>query len=184
MFSIHVAQSVLKPVSTLANKKKNQPDEPLGKLLSDSTIARYIALQTLYEVDIANHAPLVVLKRHFKTLGSDNRSARFAQLLVTGVIEHREMLDTVIEGRASEFPVDLLAFIDRNIMRMAIFEFGVWGGTPVGVAIDEAVDLAKEFAAEGAPNFINGVLRSISIDKDLLKSLERPVVGDSDHDQN
>jgi transcription antitermination protein NusB len=149
--------------------------EPEPRYASDSTIARHIALQTLYEVDIAGHEPMQVLVRHLKTQEPPIRAAKMARILVVGVTANRETLDGAIEQRASEFPVDQLAVIDRNILRIALYEFAVWKVTPVGVAIDEAVELAKDFAAEGAPSFINGVLRSIAHDETLVASLEQPV---------
>ncbi|MCK6578528.1 MAG: transcription antitermination factor NusB [Anaerolineae bacterium] len=147
--------------------------DPEPRYASDSTIARQIALQTLYEFDIAGHNPLEVLARHLRMQEPPPRAARMAQTLVRGVNTFRTQLDHVVEQRAEEFPVDLLAVIDRNILRIALYEFAVWGATPVGAAIDEAVELAKDFAAEGAPSFINGVLRSIALDDDLVESLHQ-----------
>lgn len=155
---------------------KNTPDivdEPEPRFASDSTIARFIALQTLYEVDIAQHDALEVLARHLQMQAPPNRAARLARTLVTGVSEYRDPLDDAIEARASEFPIDQLAVIDRNILRIAIYEFAIWGGTPMGAAIDEAVELAKDFAADGAPSFVNAVLRSIAQDDELVGKLSQ-----------
>lgn len=159
------------------NDEPNRPEitdadsEPEPRFASDSTIARHIALQTLYEVDIANHDPIQVLTRHFQMQAPPARAARMARTLVVGVNASRNQLDEAIEQRAEEFPVDQLAYIDRNILRIALYEFAVWGATPVAVAIDEAVELAKDFAAEGTPSFVNGVLRSLAQDTDLIDSL-------------
>ncbi|MBK8021395.1 MAG: transcription antitermination factor NusB [Chloroflexi bacterium] len=149
--------------------------EPEPRYASDSSIARQIALQTLYEFDIAGHDPLQVLARHLRLQEPPPRAAKMARTLVVGVHAHRTQLDHAVEQRASEFPVDLLAVIDRNILRIALFEFAVWTVTPVAVAIDEAVELAKDFGADGTPSFINGVLRSIAIDDELLEALHQPV---------
>jgi len=78
-----------------------------------------------------------------------------------GVLQHREVLDAFIHRHAPEWPLEQMAYIDRNILRMAIFEFAVDGGTPVKVAINEAVELAKTFGSESAPRFVNGVLGAL-----------------------
>lgn len=142
----------------------------------DRTIGRGIALQTLYEVDITQHAPMDVLMRHISPPGSPTSQAptsgaKLARALVVGVLAQRPLLDRVIERRAPDFPVETLAVIDRNLLRMALYEFGVWGDTPVAAAIDEAVELAKDFSAEGAPGFINGVLRAIAQSADMVAYL-------------
>ncbi|MDZ4767936.1 MAG: transcription antitermination factor NusB [Chloroflexota bacterium] len=153
---------------SLTNPINSQP-EPV--YASDSTIGRQIALQTLYEVDIARHDALTVLLRHLHMQEPPARAARMARILVLGVDAHRARLDLAVSQRASEFPIELLAVIDRNVLRIALYEFAVWGVTPIAVAIDEAVELAKDFAAEGAPGFINGVLRSIAQDTALVEAM-------------
>lgn len=161
------------PVNNVPNlpETPDAANEPEPRFASDSTIARHIALQTLYEVDIAHHDPIQVLTRHLQMQAPPPRAARMARTLVVGVDANRDQLDGAIEQQAEEFPVDQLAFIDRNILRIALYEFAVWGATPIGVAIDEAVELAKDFAAEGTPSFVNGVLRSLAQDSELIDSL-------------
>jgi N utilization substance protein B len=87
--------------------------------------------------------------------------ADFSRHLVTGVLKHQDVLDEFNHEHAPEWPLEQMAYIDRNILRMAIFEFAVDGRTPVKVAINEAVELAKAFGSDSAPRFVNGVLGSL-----------------------
>lgn len=127
--------------------------------------ARILALQVLYEVDASKHLPGLVLSRHLVEMMETEPNAAtdemraYASRLVSGVIEQREKLDEQIGACAPEFPVESLATIDRNILRVALYEIGQNNPeVPVKVAINEAVEIAKEFAADSAPKFINGVL--------------------------
>lgn len=92
----------------------------------------------------------------------DSAGAQFASFLVQGVIAHQDGMDKLIARYAPEWPLDQMAIIDRNILRMAIFEFLVSGETPVKVAINEAVELAKTYGSDSAPRFINGVLGTLA----------------------
>ena len=123
--------------------------------------ARIAALQALYEIDITNHDPELVLQQRlaYKPLPQAGRD--FAWTLVEGIIEHRADLDALIQDNAPEWPLDQVAVIDRNLLRMAIFEFVVEGNTPVKVAINEAVELAKVFGSDSSGRFVNGVLGAI-----------------------
>ncbi|MBL7184071.1 MAG: transcription antitermination factor NusB [Anaerolineae bacterium] len=123
--------------------------------------ARIVALQALYEIDIAHHDPGVVLQQRlaYKPLPEAGRD--FAHTLVQGILEHQADLDALIQDNAPEWPLDQVAVIDRNILRMAIFEFVVEGNTPVKVAINEAVELAKLFGSDSSGRFVNGVLGAI-----------------------
>lgn len=82
----------------------------------------------------------------------------FASALVQGVQNHREQLDAIIRKHAPEWPVDQLAVVDRNILRMALYELRHANDVPIKVAINEAVELAKMFGSDTAPRFVNGVL--------------------------
>jgi N utilization substance protein B len=124
-----------------------------------------------------------VLTIHLQTQQPSRRIVKYVQNLVHGVIDNRPVLDEAIEQYAPEFPLDQIAFIDRNILRIAIYEFAVRARTPVGVAIDEAVELAKMFGADGASSFINGVLGAVADDKAWLEKV-REVESDDDDDPN
>lgn len=124
--------------------------------------ARQIALETLYEIDCANHPPGLVLERRVAEAGFNGSTASFLQGLVQGVLANVEMLDTIIHEHAPEWPVDQMAIVDRNILRMAIYEMVIDETTPIKVAINEAVELAKIYGSDSAPRFVNGVLGTLA----------------------
>ena len=124
--------------------------------------ARRVTLETLYEYDLAAHDPDVILKYRLEDHPMENAGVEFARLLVYGVIEHMDEMDVLISRYAPEWPLDQMAVIDRNILRIAIYEFLVDGETPVKVAINEAVELAKTYGSDSAPRFINGVLGTLA----------------------
>ena len=124
--------------------------------------ARILALQALYEIDTTEHPPGAVFDQR---LGEDplpEDGAGFARELITGVLQHKTNLDQMIQEYAPEWPVDQMAVVDRNVLRIAIYEFHISKLTPVKVAINEAVELAKLFGSDSAPRFINGVLGAVA----------------------
>lgn len=123
--------------------------------------ARILALQALFEVDIAHHDPDTVLQQRLAHRPLPEAGRDFARNLVQGVLEHQAKLDAIIQENAPEWPLDQVATIDRNILRMAIFEFAIKGNTPLKVAINEAVELAKLFGSDSSGRFVNGVLGTI-----------------------
>jgi N utilization substance protein B len=137
--------------------------------------ARIIALQALYEIDCANHAPDAVLAQRLEAVQPPQSAASFARHLVHGVLKYMPVLDAFIHRYAPDWPVEQIAYIDRNILRMAIFEFAVDGRTPVKVAINEAVELAKMFGSDSAPRFVNGVLGAMVELKDVIAQAAREV---------
>jgi len=130
--------------------------------------ARIVVLQALYEIDCTNHAPAVVLEQRFVAAQLPTAAQDFARHLVSGVLEHQTVLDTFIHRHAPEWPLEQMAYIDRNILRVALFEFAVDGQTPVKVAINEAVELAKAFGSDSAPRFVNGVLGTLVERKEAI----------------
>jgi len=124
--------------------------------------ARRATLEALYEVDIAGHAPPEVLERRMLAQPLDEQGEKFANRLMDGVLENQSGMDRVIARYASEWPLDQMAIIDRNILRIAIYEFLVDDETPVKVAINEAVELAKLYGSDSAPRFVNGVLGTLA----------------------
>ena len=125
--------------------------------------ARILALQALYEVDSVGHSPQEVVARQVEenaTLTAE--AAAFLQALVLGSLALAPEIDRLVASCAPEWPVEELAVIDRNILRMATWEFAVSGTTPLKVAINEAVELAKLFGSESASRFVNGVLGSLA----------------------
>jgi len=126
------------------------------------TRARSLALQALYEVDIANHPPAEVFQSRLEEMPLSDDLAEFARQIVFGVLPLARELDQLISKYAPEWPLDQIAAIDRNILRMAFWEFAVWRETPVKVAINEAVELAKLYGSDSAPRFVNGVLGALA----------------------
>ena len=137
--------------------------------------ARRIALQALYEIDIAGHKPGTVISARLAEQDPPLRkdTADFVRRIVAGVAAQTGELDHIIAHFAPEWPVTQIATIDRNILRIALWEI-LANGTPIRVAINEAVELAKEFGAESSPRFINGVLGAATRRKRELHHLFSP----------
>jgi N utilization substance protein B len=126
------------------------------------TRARAIALQVLYETDIANnHLPGDVLRTRLEEIPLADDLAEFARQIIFGVLPLTQDLDQLIARYAPNWPLDQIAAIDRNILRIAFWEFAVSRETPVKVAINEAVELAKLYGSDSAPRFVNGVLGTL-----------------------
>ena len=126
------------------------------------TRARALALQVLYEVDIANHVPGEVFTARLEETPLAAELAEFARKIIFGILPIAHELDQLIAKYAPEWPLDQIAAIDRNILRMALWEFAVFNETPMKVAINEAVELAKQYGSDSAPRFVNGVLGSLA----------------------
>jgi len=126
------------------------------------TRARSLALQVLYEIDIANHPPADVFRERLEEMPLADDHAEFARRIVFGVLPLRHELDQLIGKYAPEWPLEQIAAIDRNILRIAFWEFAVLRETPIKVAINEAVELAKQYGSDSAPRFVNGVLGSLA----------------------
>ena len=123
--------------------------------------ARVAALQALFEIDVVHHAIDAVLDQRMDELGLPTEGCTFAQHIVQGVMDNQEQLDEMIVAYAPEWPIDQMAVVDRNILRIALFEFVVDRGTPPKVAINEAVELAKLFGSDSSQRFVNGVLGTL-----------------------
>jgi len=140
------------------------------------------ALQALFEIDIARHNPEIVVEQRLDYASLPEGGAAFVRQLVFGVLMHRPELDRIIGHYAPQWPVEQLAVIDRNILRMALFEIGV-ADTPIKVAINEAVELAKIFGSDSSPRFVNGVLGSaVAQRQQWAKSLADSGKGDRQAD--
>jgi len=127
--------------------------------------ARIAALQALYELDCTKHKveETSARLRAGETLAQEALS--FSEELVKGVLQNKSELDALIKKFAPAFPPEQMSIIDRNILRLAIFEILFDDKTPFKVAINEAVELAKEFGSDSSPRLINGVLGSITIER-------------------
>lgn len=123
---------------------------------------RTAALQALYETDCAGHDAETCLRRLDEEYTLPEPALSFARELVNGVLENKARIDAIIQAHAPSWPVEQLPVIDRNILRVAIFEISIDNRVPMKAAINEAVELAKTFGGYNSPRFINGVLGTIA----------------------
>ena len=124
--------------------------------------AREFALQALYEIDTVGHEVEGVVSRLMAERELSAENAAFIRGLVSGVIQHKEEIDREIRRFAVAWPIEQIPVVDRNILRLAIFEILLDNKVPVKVAINEAVELAKTFGSDSSPKFVNGVLGAVS----------------------
>ena len=137
--------------------------------MSTRHIARTIALQTLFELDMRNefNAPpdIVdsIIQRNTLEFGEGIKDTSFTKDIVTNAISRRITIDDIITRAAPEWPLEKIGVVDRNVLRIGLTEllFGDRGQVPPKVAIDEAIELAKAYSGETSGKFINGVLGAI-----------------------
>jgi N utilization substance protein B len=123
--------------------------------------ARVIALQVLFEVDSVGHDAKETIDRLVSEVTLPEEVSVFTRELVGGVLTNKDRIDNIIQTHAPAWPVAQLAIVDRNILRLAIFEILINNKVPVKAAVNEAVELAKTFGGENSPKFINGVLGTV-----------------------
>ena len=124
--------------------------------------ARILALQALYEVNSSGHDVEAVLSGVMERQKLTEETKSFVCDLVNGVIKHRESIDLHIKRFAPIWPLNQISVVDRNILRLAIFEILIDNKVPLKVAINEAVELAKVFGSDSSARFVNGVLGAVS----------------------
>jgi len=129
--------------------------------MKSRTRARGIALQVLYEYDVAGHPLGDAIFARLEEESLEANLEVFVREIVYGVTPIVDKLDEVITEHAPEWPLDQVAIIDRNILRIALWEFAVAKCTPIKVAINEAIELAKVYGSDSSSRFINGVLGSL-----------------------
>ena len=134
---------------------------PIAHASTTRRRTRGVVLQILYEADAVRHDPLEVLRDKAGEGALSPAAEKFSLALIEGVIANREELDKLITGFAPSWPINQMAIVDRNVLRMAIYEIMFGDDTPPKVAINEAVELAKVFGTESSPKFVNGVLGSL-----------------------
>jgi N utilization substance protein B len=127
--------------------------------------ARIAALQALYELDCTKHEVEITLAHLTAEETLSQEALSFSEELVKGVLQNKSELDALIKKFAPAFPVEQMSIIDTNILRLAIFEILFNDKTPFKVAINEAIELAKEFGSDASPRLINGVLGSITTER-------------------
>jgi transcription antitermination protein NusB len=142
---------------------------------TERSTSRRVALQALYELDCADHNVGEVLDSRLQDVHLSKKAARYMRRLVIGVTNHRDQLDALIRHYASEFPLEQLAIVDRNILRMAIYEYAAKVNISENIIIAEAIELAKLFGAESTPRFVNGVLAALaSDDQEIVRQILTP----------
>ncbi|MDA3815603.1 MAG: transcription antitermination factor NusB [Patescibacteria group bacterium] len=129
-------------------------------------LARSVAMQSLYEWDFNgdNDSEIdKIINHNMAEFGPRLDDDVFVKQLVKGVLEKRKVIDPIIEKCAPEWPLEQITMVDRNILRLGIFElmFGEYEETPPKVAINEAIELAKTFGGESSGKFVNGVLGTV-----------------------
>ncbi len=124
--------------------------------------ARALALQALYEIDSAGHKVEAALTHLLAEERLLEENANFTRELVRGVIQNKGKIDENIQSFAPAWPIEQIPVVDRNILRLAIFEILLDNKVSVKVAINEAVELAKTFGSDNSSKFVNGVLGSVS----------------------
>ena len=142
--------------------------------MKSRTKARCVALQSLYELDLTDHQLGDVLLERSQEFALSPSEYDFAQILTKGVQDNSGEIDQLISEHAPEWPLDQVAVIDRNILRIALWEVAYYRKTPLKVGINEAVELAKLFGTDSSPRFINGVLGSLALNiNKIMNAIER-----------
>src|SRR3989338_4961269 len=162
--------------------------------LASRHLSRSIVMQSLYEWDFYGKKEkdlIGVLDRNVKEFGSGLEDTSFIYQLANGVIEHLSEIDQIIEKAAPQWPLDQIAVVDRNVLRVGLYEllFGSREEVPPKVAINEAIELAKSFSGESSGKFVNGVLGTVYREigepgKDHVKSSEDEHVSDDAPNQS
>lgn len=144
-------------------KGDRKTENNIGDEMRKRTKAREYALQILYAVDITKDDPKDCIERFWE--GSDETSGevkKFADSLVLGVSDNKKDIDKMIARYATNWKLDRMAVIDRNVLRFAAYELLYAKDIPAKVSINEAIDIAKKFGGSDSGKFVNGVLDKIN----------------------
>ena len=138
--------------------------------------ARIAVLQALFEIDMTDHDPERSLRERIVDNRLPDSGQAYCESLYDGVRQHTDGLDAIIQQIAPDWPIDQIAPVDRNILRLAAYEILLAPDTPPKVAINEAVELAKLFGSDSSSRFINGVLGTLlGSRQQFLDRMMRPV---------
>lgn len=140
--------------------------EKEGKSSGTRRKARECALQMLFAADVVKHTGLFSVDDYWSELGEaelDERTREFANNLVRGTLDNNEVIDEKIRTRAEHWRIERMAIVDRNVLRLAVYEF-LFEDTPHTVVINEALEIARRFSTFEATQFINGILDAIKLD--------------------
>lgn len=134
------------------------------------TRSRECALQMLYNMDIAGEPPLSIMRIYWENHPDLLSSKDFAEQLVIGVTSKKEEIDVIINKYAQNWKLERMAIVDKNVLRISVFELLYLDEVPPKVSINEAVNLAKKFSTAESGKFVNGILDKINKEKDIEKS--------------
>jgi len=133
--------------------------------MSSRHLSRSIAMQSLYEWDFSGKKTDLekIVERNIKEFGPGLEDESLIWQLITGIIQHLRTIDEIIKKAAPQWPIEQISIVDRNILRIGIYEllYGDKTAVPPKVAINEAIELAKSFGGETSGKFINGVLGTV-----------------------
>lgn len=134
--------------------------------MANRHLSRSIAMQSLYEWDFKGKQSeelLEITERNIKEFAPGLEDNQFVKKLIKGVVKHLAYLDKVIAKSAPEWPLEQITIVDRNVLRIGLYEllFGDRQEVPPKVAINESIELAKSFGGESSGKFINGVLGTV-----------------------
>ena len=130
--------------------------------------ARFLVIEALYESETSDHAAREAYERRLRDIASEDKelangkAAKYGRNALAGVLELQPEIDRQISETATQFPLTDMAIVDRNILRLAIWELLASTTAPVGAVVNEAVELARRYGGESSPSFVNGVLRTVS----------------------
>lgn len=143
-------------------------------------IIRQLVVEALYESDSSDHEPATVLQRRLADASdeeeapNDAKFRRRAGRMLDGVLARQPEADIYIAEAASQYPLETMAVVDRNILRLAIWELLSDNSAPVAAVVNEAVELARRYGGETSPSFVNGVLRTVSERIQAARTAEEP----------
>jgi len=147
--------------------------------MSSRHLSRSIAMQSLYEWDFSDKSSDLekITERNIKEFGPGLEDPGFIWQLVTGVIQHLQEINGIIEKAAPEWPIEQITIVDRNVLRIGLYEllYGDKAAVPPKVAINESIELAKSFGGESSGKFINGVLGTVFKEIEKKNSEQRTV---------
>lgn len=124
-------------------------------------VARECALQMLYELDVGKHSKEEILRTYWQMNEHPPKVRDFAEQLFVGTVQRLKEIDKVIQQHTKNWRLVRMAVVDRNVLRLAVFEFLSGGKTPETVVINEALEIARKFSTQESAQFVNGILDSI-----------------------
>lgn len=124
-------------------------------------LARETALQVLYQLDMTKAEVNTIIKNTLEQLAIRDDAVTFMKELVLGTVEHQEKVDQIISKLSIDWNLDRMPIVDRNVLRLALYEILYRNDIPAGVAVNEAIELAKTFSNEQSGKFVNGILGSV-----------------------